>query len=75
MAATSGQPAAAGNASGNQTIRVDSQKLDGLITRIGELITAVAGANLVARRSGNRDIEESMANITSLVEEIGRAHV
>lgn len=53
-----------------QTIRVDSLKLDNLITRIGELITAAAGANLVARRSGNRDFEESMANVTSLVEEI-----
>ncbi len=69
-AAAAGQPGAAAGASGNQTIRVDSQKLDGLITRIGELITAVAGANLVARRSASRDFEESMANITSLVEEI-----
>ena len=57
-------------ANANQTIRVDSLKLDGLITRIGELITAVAGANLVARRSGSRDFEECMANVTSLVEEI-----
>jgi two-component system, chemotaxis family, sensor kinase CheA len=64
------QAAAAGAANANQTIRVDSLKLDGLITRIGELITAVAGANLVARRSGSRDFEESMANVTSLVEEI-----
>ena len=54
----------------DQTIRVDSLKLDGLITRIGELITAVAGANLVARRSGRRDFEECMANVTSLVEDI-----
>ena len=53
-----------------QTIRVDSLKLDNLITRIGELITAAASANLAARRSGNRDFEESMANVTSLVEEI-----
>ncbi len=45
-------------------------KLDSLISRIGELITAVAGSNLVARRSGRRDFEECMANVTSLVEEI-----
>ena len=64
------QQAAAPPANANQTIRVDSLKLDGLITRIGELITAVAGANLVARRSGSRDFEECMANVTSLVEEI-----
>jgi two-component system chemotaxis sensor kinase CheA len=57
-------------AGANQTIRVDSLKLDSLISRIGELITAVAGANLVARRSGRRDFEECMANVTSLVEEI-----
>ena len=71
-AAARGQPAAAAASNGNtnQTIRIDSQKLDGLITRIGELITAVAGANLVARRSGHRDFEECMANVTSLVEDI-----
>jgi two-component system, chemotaxis family, sensor kinase CheA len=57
-------------AGANQTIRVDSLKLDSLISRIGELITAVAGSNLVARRSGRRDFEECMANVTSLVEEI-----
>jgi two-component system chemotaxis sensor kinase CheA len=69
----SSQPAAAQASAANregQTIRVDSLKLDNLITRIGELITAAAGAHLVARRSGNRDFEESMANVTSLVEEI-----
>jgi two-component system, chemotaxis family, sensor kinase CheA len=54
----------------NQTIRVDAAKLDSLISRIGELITATASANLVARRSGNRDIEECMANVAGLVEEI-----
>lgn len=70
-AAPPGQvPAQAQAAGANQTIRVDSLKLDSLITRIGELITAVAGANLVARRSGSRDFEECMANVTSLVEEI-----
>ena len=68
-AAAPGQ-AQAQSANAGQTIRVDSLKLDSLITRIGELITAVAGANLVARRSGSRDFEECMANVTSLVEEI-----
>jgi two-component system chemotaxis sensor kinase CheA len=69
-AAAPGQQVQAQAAGANQTIRVDSLKLDSLITRIGELITAVAGANLVARRSGSRDFEECMANVTSLVEEI-----
>lgn len=68
-AAAPGQ-AQAQSANAGQTIRVDSLKLDSLITRIGELITAVAGTNLVARRSGSRDFEECMANVTSLVEEI-----
>jgi len=68
--APSQTPQSGSAANANQTIRVDSLKLDGLITRIGELITAVAGANLVARRSGSRDFEECMANVTSLVEEI-----
>ena len=69
-AGAAGAAGTAGAAGANQTIRVDSQKLDSLITRIGELITAVAGANLVARRSGSRDFEECMANVTSLVEEL-----
>jgi two-component system, chemotaxis family, sensor kinase CheA len=72
--ATAPQPAPLAQSSSvnrdGQTIRVDSLKLDSLIMRIGELITAAAGANLAARRSGNRDFEESMANVTSLVEEI-----
>ena len=72
-AAAASKPATTPLSSANrdgQTIRVDSLKLDNLITRIGELITAAAGANLVARRSGNRDFEESMANVTNLVEDI-----
>jgi two-component system chemotaxis sensor kinase CheA len=70
-AAAPGQAQAQAPAAGaSQTIRVDSLKLDSLISRIGELITAVAGSNLVARRSGRRDFEECMANVTSLVEEI-----
>ena len=71
--AVASQPVAAQASAANregQSIRVDSLKLDNLITRIGELITAAAGATLVARRSGHRDFEESMANVTSLVEEI-----
>ncbi len=71
--ALASQPVAAQASAANregQSIRVDSLKLDNLITRIGELITAAAGATLMARRSGNRDFEESMTNVTSLVEEI-----
>jgi len=53
-----------------QTIRVDAAKLDSLISRIGELITATASANLIARRSESRDFEESLTNVSALVEEI-----
>lgn len=54
----------------SQTIRVDACKLDSLISRIGELITAAASAKLIARRAGNRDLEECVANVAGLVEEI-----
>jgi len=52
------------------TLRVDAQKLDTLITRIGELIIAAAGANMAARKAGNTEVEESLSVLTSLVEEV-----
>ena len=69
-AAAPNTPAATAGNRDNQTIRIDAAKLDSLITRIGELITASASANLIARRSGNREIEECVANVSALVEEI-----
>jgi two-component system chemotaxis sensor kinase CheA len=54
----------------SQTVRVDAAKLDELITRVGELIIAAAGAQLVARRSGNAAMEESIATLSGLVEEV-----
>ncbi len=42
------------------TVRVDANKLDSLITRIGELIIAAAGANMAARRSGSVEVEEQV---------------
>ena len=51
-------------------IRVDAGKLDYLITRIGELIIAAAGANLLARRAGNSELEESTSTLSSLVEQV-----
>jgi two-component system, chemotaxis family, sensor kinase CheA len=53
-----------------QTVRVDAAKLDTLITRIGELITAAAGASLMARRLGNAPLEEQVSTLTSLVEQV-----
>ena len=51
-------------------IRIDAAKLDELITRVGELIIAAAGANLLARRSGNSELTESTSTLSSLVEEV-----
>lgn len=51
-------------------IRVDAGKLDYLITRIGELIIAAAGTNLLARRAGNSELEESTSTLSSLVEQV-----
>lgn len=52
------------------TLRVDAARLDALITRIGELIIAAAGASTAARRSGAVEVEESLSILTSLVEEV-----
>jgi two-component system chemotaxis sensor kinase CheA len=53
-----------------QTVRVDAQKLDTLITRIGELIIASAGATLLARQADNSALEESTTTISELVEQV-----
>jgi two-component system, chemotaxis family, sensor kinase CheA len=65
QAAAGGEHAAAA-----ASIRVDAAKLDYLITRIGELIIAAAGANLLARRAGNSELEESTSTLSSLVEQV-----
>ena len=65
QASTSGEsPAAAA------FIRIDAAKLDYLITSIGELITAAAGTNLLARRSGNAELVESTSTVSSLIEQV-----
>lgn len=60
----------AASARDNRTVRVAAQKLDSLITHIGELITAAAGANLTARRSGNAELLESTSRISALIEQV-----
>jgi two-component system chemotaxis sensor kinase CheA len=52
------------------SIRVDAAKLDSLITRVGELIIAAAGADLLARRSGSIELKESTSALSSLVEQV-----
>ena len=63
-----GKPAT--SAPDNRTVRVAAEKLDGLITHIGELITAAAGANLMAGRSGNAELQESTSRVTALIEQV-----
>jgi two-component system chemotaxis sensor kinase CheA len=54
----------------SRSVRVDAAKLDSLITRIGELIIAAAGVNLLARRSANSELEERTSTLASLVEQV-----
>ncbi len=54
----------------NRTVRVAAQKLDSLITHIGELITAAASANLTARRFGNAELQETTSRVSALIEQV-----
>jgi len=51
-------------------LRVDAGKLDDLITRVGELIIAAAGATVLARRAKSDELTESMSSVTALVEQV-----
>jgi len=51
-------------------IRVQADKLDSLISLVGELVIAGASANLLARQTANVRLLESTMVITELVEEI-----
>jgi two-component system chemotaxis sensor kinase CheA len=53
-----------------QSVRVDADKLDRLINLVGELIIAAAGANLIARRVRNVELQEANATLSELVEEV-----
>ena len=54
----------------SRSIRVNADKLDQLINLVGELISVGAGVNLVARRAGIADLQESTSKLSSLVEEV-----
>ena len=54
----------------SQLIRVPAAKLDQLIDLVGEIVIASAGANMLARKSGESDLVESTSVITMLVEQI-----
>ena len=51
-------------------LRVQADKLDGLITLVGELVIAGAGANLLARATNDARLLEATQSISDLVEEI-----
>ena len=54
----------------NRLIRVDADKLDQLITLVGELVIAGSGIHAMAHRSGFSDIVESATTLARLVEEV-----
>jgi len=54
----------------SQSVRVDADKLDRLINLVGELIIAAAGANLIARRLRNVELQECNSTLSDLVEEV-----
>jgi two-component system chemotaxis sensor kinase CheA len=54
----------------SQLIRVQAAKLDQLIDLVGEMVIASAGANMLARKSGEGALVESTSVITMLVEQI-----
>lgn len=54
----------------NRFIRVQADRLDRVINLLGELVTASAGATLLARQSGQVHLLEANQQIAALVEEI-----
>ncbi len=54
----------------SRSIRVDADKLDQLINRVGELIIAGASVNMIANRAHVSDLQESTSKLLMLVEEV-----
>src|SRR5690606_28226879 len=53
-----------------QFLRVNAEKLDELIDRVGELVIAAASNSLLAAQRGDAPLQEAAAVINRLVEEI-----
>jgi len=51
-------------------VRVNADKLDELISLVGELVIASAGASLLARSCNNAPLQESTSTVSGLVEDI-----
>jgi two-component system chemotaxis sensor kinase CheA len=54
----------------SRSVRVDADKLDQLITLVGELLIAAAGTHLVARRSRVPELAQCTEALSSLVEAV-----
>ena len=54
----------------NQSIRVDSERLDKLIDLIGELVISTAAANLLALEAHDQSMQEANADVIGLVEQV-----
>lgn len=54
----------------SRSIRIDAEKLDNLITLVGELIIAAAGTQIGARRTQDVELHESASQLSALVEEV-----
>ncbi|WP_081528265.1 chemotaxis protein CheA [Rubrivivax gelatinosus] len=52
------------------TIRVDAAKLDRLITLVGELVIAAAGARQAGRRVRDLELQEAHATLDALVQDV-----
>ncbi|EGJ11460.1 chemotaxis protein CheA [Rubrivivax benzoatilyticus] len=54
----------------SSTIRVDANKLDRLITLVGELVIAAAGAQQASRRVRDLELQEAHATLSALVQDV-----
>lgn len=51
-------------------MRIRADKLDELITQVGELVIAASGARLLAQNSGDTELDEASLDIEELVEQV-----
>jgi len=64
------QQQGAAKKAGSSVLRVDADKLDGLINLVGELVISGASTTLLAQKMGDEDLLESISQMSHLVEEI-----
>jgi two-component system chemotaxis sensor kinase CheA len=54
----------------SRSMRIDADKLDHLISLVGELITASSGASVAAARAGNAELQACNSQVADLVEAV-----